>query len=74
MIQKLFRLLKIFSVTLRYGLDEIAFSSMGVARRGGLDIMLLLKVAAAVDEPAAAGPGGMPGAENMAPAAPGFLA
>lgn len=32
MIQKLFRLLKIFSVIIRYGLDEIAFSSLGVAR------------------------------------------
>jgi ubiquinone biosynthesis protein len=32
MILKFFRLLKIFSVTLRYGLDEIAFSSLGVAR------------------------------------------
>jgi ubiquinone biosynthesis protein len=30
MIRKFFRLLKIFSVTLRYGLDEIAFSSLGV--------------------------------------------
>jgi len=32
MIKKLFRLLKIFSVTVRYGLDEIAFSSLGVSR------------------------------------------
>ncbi|MET3107675.1 ubiquinone biosynthesis protein [Oxalobacteraceae bacterium GrIS 2.11] len=32
MISKFFRLLKIFSVTARYGLDEIAFSSLGVAR------------------------------------------
>ncbi len=29
---KFFRLLKIFSVTIRYGLDEIAFSSLGVGR------------------------------------------
>ncbi len=32
MIRKFFRLLKIFSVTLRYGLDEIAFSSLGVVK------------------------------------------
>lgn len=31
MILKFFRLLKIFSVTVRYGLDEIAFSTLGVA-------------------------------------------
>ena len=30
MILKIFRLFKIFSVTVRYGLDEIAFSSLGV--------------------------------------------
>jgi len=32
MIKKIFRLLKILSVTVRYGLDEIAFSSLGVSR------------------------------------------
>jgi len=32
MILKFFRLFKIFSVTIRYGLDEIAFSSLGVGR------------------------------------------
>ena len=32
MILKFFRLFKIFSVTVRYGLDEIAFSSLGVGR------------------------------------------
>ena len=32
MILKFFRLFKIFSVTLRYGLDEIAFSGLGVGR------------------------------------------
>jgi ubiquinone biosynthesis protein len=32
MILKFFRLIKIVSVTVRYGLDEIAFSSLGAAR------------------------------------------
>lgn len=32
MIKKIFRLFKIFSVTMRYGLDEIAFSGLGVGR------------------------------------------
>ena len=40
MILKFFRLLKIFSVTVRYGLDEIAFSSLGAA--GALRFLELL--------------------------------
>lgn len=41
MLLKFFRLLKIISVTARYGLDEIAFSSFGVVRVGRLLNFLL---------------------------------